>query len=103
LPDPHYSRQGDDLYTEVQITPIDAMIGVHKTLTSIDGKTLAFDIRGGVTDGTEYASAGQGFSNVHSKGRGRFVAVIRINTPTVTNPLLIAELKRLNDAISQTS
>jgi curved DNA-binding protein len=103
LPDPRYYRQGNDLYTNVEITPIEAMIGVNKKITSIDEKNLSFDIRPGVTDGTEYASANMGFPNVHGAGRGRFVAMIKIKTPAVTNPLLVAELQRLNDAISQTS
>lgn len=103
LPDPKFSRQRDDLYTEVEISPIDAMIGVKKTLVNIDGKTLSFDIRAGVETGTEYASNGMGFPNVHSGARGRFVAVIRIKTPAVTNPIFVEELRKLNDAISQTS
>lgn len=103
LPDPRFSRQRDDLYTEVEISPIDAMIGVKKTLVNIDGKTLSFDIRAGVETGTEYASNGMGFPNVHNGTRGRFVAVIRIKTPAVTNPVFVEELRKLNDAISQTS
>lgn len=103
LPDPKFNRQGNDLYTHVEISPIEAMIGTSKTLTSIDGKTLSFDIRPGVTEGSEYASHGMGFTNVHNGIKGRLVAVIKIKTPAVTNPLLVAELQRLNDAISQTS
>jgi curved DNA-binding protein len=103
LPDPKYARHGDDLYTNVEISAIDAMIGTKRTITSIDGKNLSFDINPGTTDGTEYASGGMGFPNVHSRIKGRLVAVIKIKTPVVTNPLLVAELRKLNDAISQTS
>jgi DnaJ-class molecular chaperone len=103
LPDPKFARQGNDLYTNVEISPIEAMIGTNKKITSIDDKTLAFDIRPGVMDGSEYASLGMGFTNVHNGVRGRLVAVIKIKTPAVTNPLLVSELQRLNDAISQTS
>lgn len=103
MADPKYARHGDDLYTNVEITPIEAMIGTQKAITSIDGKTLSFTINPGTTDGTEYASGGLGFPNVHSRIKGRLVAVIKIKTPAVTNPLLVAELRKLNDAISQTS
>jgi len=103
MPDPKFSRHGNDLYTSVEISPIDAMIGVTKKITSIDDKTLSFDIRPGVTDGTEYASNGMGFTNVHNGVKGRLVAVVKIKTPAVTNPLFVEELRKLNDAISQTS
>jgi curved DNA-binding protein len=103
LPDPKYARHGDDLYTNVEITPIEAMIGTSKIITSIDGKSLNFDINPGTADGIEYAQHGLGFENPHSSGRGRLVAVIKIKTPSVTNPLLVAELRRLQDAINQTS
>jgi curved DNA-binding protein len=103
LPDPKYARHGDDLYTNVEISAIDAMIGTQKTISSIDGKTLSFKINPGTTDGTEYAQGGMGFPNIHSRIKGRLVAVIKIKTPAVTNPLLVAELRKLNDAISQTS
>jgi curved DNA-binding protein len=103
MADPKYARHGDDLYTNVEITAIEAMIGTQKSIASIDGKTLSFTINPGTTDGTEYASGGLGFPNVHNRIKGRLVAVIKIKTPAVTNPLLIAELRKLNDAINQTS
>jgi curved DNA-binding protein len=99
IPDQHFGRSGDDLYTDVEITPIEAMIGVTKTVKSIDGSTQDISIRPGVNHGTEYASAGFGFTNVQSKQRGRFVAVVKIKTPSVTNPIFVEELKKLNVAI----
>lgn len=103
LPDPKFGRQGDDLYTDVEITPIEAMIGATKTVTTIDGRKLSFNINPGVETGTEYASSGMGFPNIHNGNRGRFVAIVKIKTPAVTNPIFVEELKKLNDAINQTS
>jgi curved DNA-binding protein len=100
LPDEFYGRQGDDLYTDVNITPIEAMIGVTKTVTSIDGQRQRIDIKPGVEFGTEYASSGKGFPNVQSGRRGRFVVIVKIKTPAITDPNIISELKRINDAIS---
>jgi curved DNA-binding protein len=103
LPDQKFSRHGDDLFTTVSISPIEAMIGCRKTIKTITGSTIDLEIRAGVETGVEFASHGNGFPNVNTGVKGRFVSVINIKTPVVTNPLLIAELKRLNDAISQTS
>ena len=103
LPDPKFGRHGDDVYTNVEISPIEAMIGVAKTVSTIDGKSVNFNINPGAIDGTEYASNGMGFPNLHNGTKGRFVAVIKIKTPAVTNPVLVDELRKLNIAISQTS
>jgi curved DNA-binding protein len=102
-PDSKFSRQGDDLYTTVEITPIEAMIGTRKNIKTIIGDSIDLEIRAGVESGVEYASNGNGFPNVNNGMKGRFVTVIKIKTPAVINPLLVAELRRLNDAISQTS
>jgi curved DNA-binding protein len=101
-PDPVYSRRGDDLYIIVDITPIEAMIGCRKTVRTLTGVTMDLDIRPGVESGVEFASGGHGFPNVNNPAmRGRFVSVVNIKTPVVTDPLLVAELRKLNDAISQ--
>jgi curved DNA-binding protein len=102
-PDPKFSRQGDDLFTTVEITPIEAMIGCRKNIKTIIGDSIDLEIRAGVESGVEYASNGNGFPNVNNGIKGRFVTVVKIKTPAVTNPLLVSELRRLNDAISQTS
>jgi curved DNA-binding protein len=103
MPDPKFSRNGDDLYTTVNINPIEAMIGCRKSIKTINGSTIDLEIRAGVESGVEFASHGNGFPNVNTGVKGRFVSVVNIKTPTVTNPLLVEELKRLNDAINQTS
>jgi len=100
LPDPMFSRNGDDLYTTININPIEAMIGCRKTIKTITGQTMDLEIRAGVESGVEYASHGSGFPNVNTGIKGRFVSVINIKTPAVTDPAIIAELKKLNEAIN---
>jgi len=101
--DPIYSRQGDDLYSTVDINPIEAMIGCKKTIKTITGGTMNLDIRAGVEHGTEFASNGQGFVNVNNGRKGRFVTVVRIKTPIIKDPVLMAKLNQLNDEISKIS
>jgi curved DNA-binding protein len=103
LPDQTYTRQGDDLYTTVDITPIEAMIGCKKKVKFITGDEKEIDVRAGVETGVEYASAGFGFPNPHSGRKGKFVIVVRIKTPPITDPRIVAELKELNDEISRRS
>ena len=103
LPDPKFTRHGDDIYTTISINPIEAIIGCRKTIQTITGQAMDLEIRGGVESGVEFASHGTGFPNVNTGVKGRFVSVINIKTPVITDPLLIAELQRINDAISKTS
>jgi len=99
LPDQEYSRQGDDLYTSIFVTPIDAMIGCRKYVKFITGEQRELDIRPGVETGIEFATPGNGFTNPHTGLKGRFVTVIKIQTPKITDPVLVERLKQLNDEI----
>jgi curved DNA-binding protein len=102
-PDPNYERRGDDLYQNIEITPIEAMIGVKKKVKNLSGQVLDLDIRAGVDHGTEFASHGTGFPNVNTGYKGRFVSIIKIVTPAVTDPALVQQLKDLNAKISNRS
>ena len=100
MPDQNFRREGDDLYTNVYITPIEAMIGCKKRVQFITGDDREIDIRAGVESGVEYASNGFGFINPHHNKKGRFVIVVVIRTPPITDPDLVKRLKQLNDEIS---
>lgn len=101
MADPDFKREGDDLYTTVNISPIEAMIGCKKRVRYLTGEDKEIEIRPGVETGVEYASAGFGFSNIHNGRKGRFVILVNIKTPIVKDPELIAKLKELNVLISQ--
>jgi curved DNA-binding protein len=100
MPNPDFTRDGDDLYTTVDINPIEAMIGCRKQVKNINGNTMMLDIRAGVETGTEFASTGQGFPNVQTGQRGRFVSVIRIKTPAITDTAILEKLKQINNEIN---
>ena len=98
--DPNFRRAGDDLYTSVNISPIEAMIGTKKRVRYITGDEKEIDIRAGVETGVEYASSGFGFPNPHSGNKGRFIIVVNIRTPAITDQNLVERLKQINDEIS---
>jgi molecular chaperone DnaJ len=103
LPDANFTRVGDDIYTKVYISPIDAMVGCRKQVKTLSGQTLDLDLRAGIEDGSEFASHGNGFPNVNTGHKGRFVSVIKIRTPAVTDPLLVERLRSINNEINKTS
>jgi curved DNA-binding protein len=102
-PDQKFERRGEDLYTTIDISPIEAILGCRKSVKTITGSTIELEIRPGVETGVEFASAGQGFQNINHHVKGRFVTVVKIKTPVVKDPELIAKLRELDVLISQRS
>lgn len=100
-PDPKFERRGDDLYTTLEITPIESMIGCKKPVQTITGSTINIEIRPGVESGVEFEQAGGGFNNVNTGRRGRFVTMLRVKGIPVTDPSVIDQLKKINDEISK--
>jgi DnaJ-class molecular chaperone len=102
-PDVNFRREGNDLYTTAFISPIEAMIGCRKTIKTLAGRNLELDIRPGVSSHTEFASSSDGFPNVHNSGIGRFVTLVIIKTPAVTDPILVEKLRHLDSLIGNTA
>ena len=96
-----FSRQGDDIYTTLEINPIEAIIGCKKVIEFITGEQMSLDIRKGVETGTEYAKNGFGFKNIRTNQVGRFVTVIKIKTPLITDSDIISQLEQINNKLNK--
>lgn len=98
--DPVFERKRQDLYTTIEITPIEAMIGCIKTVKSITGDEFQLNIKPGAESGVEYAKPNGGFPNMQNPAqKGRFVIVIKIKTPAITDVDLINRLSIINAEI----
>ena len=103
LSDPMFSRNGDDIYTSIEISPIEAMIGCRKKIKKITGEDIELNIRPGINSGAEFASAGQGFVSSQTGHRGRFVTVVTIQTPAITDPAIVSKLRNIEKEINNKS
>jgi curved DNA-binding protein len=99
-PDEKFDRRGNDVYTYVEINPIEAIIGCSKQVQTITGGFTKVDIRPGVESGVEFAKTGGGFRNIHTQMVGRFVTVVKIKTPIVNDRELLYQLSILNDRLN---
>jgi len=99
--DHRYERRGDDIYHAVEITPIEAMVGCKKQVSNLAGQMLDLEIRAGIEHETEFASGGNGFPNVNTGYRGRFVTTVKIKGTPVIDPVIVAQLKDIDAKISQ--
>ena len=99
-PDPQYFRRGDDICTHVELSPIDAMLGVDKKIRTIDDKTLQIKIRPGIEQGGEYSASGMGFQNSRHRQTGNFVIIVVIKIPAVTDETLRTKLLAIQEEIN---
>lgn len=99
--DEKFDRRGNDLYTTLEINPIEAIIGCTKDVKSITGEVTTITVRPGVETGVEFSKVGCGFKNIHTNQIGRFVTVIQIKTPIITDASILDRLAEVNNLINQ--
>lgn len=93
---PMFSRQGDDLVAEHEITCIDAMTGGNIVVIGIDGKRLETAVPAGIQNESILGLAGHGMPNFNDSGRrGRLLIKIKIRIPQVSEDQKI-QLRNLN-------
>ena len=102
LPNNDFHRENDDLITTIEINPIEAMIGCVKEIKQINGKIKLVTINPGAETDTEYAIANEGFINLHTHQKGKFIGRIKIKTPKHIDKTLIEKLKQLNIELIRT-
>ena len=102
LPNNDFHRENDDLITTIEINPIEAMIGCVKEIKQITGKIKLVNINPGAETNSEYAIANEGFINLHTHQKGKFIGRIKIKTPKYIDKTLIEKLKQLNSELIRT-
>lgn len=80
---PHYKfkRSNDDLLVDVQITAIEAMLGVEAILEHLDGAKLQFIIPAGIQQGQIVKLSGKGMRNPETDKIGDMLIRISITIP----------------------
>lgn len=102
LPNNDFRREADDLVTTIEINPIEAMIGCVKEIKQINGKIKSITINPGAETDIEYAIANEGFTNLHTRQKGKFIGRIKIKTPKYIDKTLLEKLKQLNIELIKT-
>ncbi|MGI9461939.1 MAG: molecular chaperone DnaJ [Alphaproteobacteria bacterium] len=81
---PHeiFERNGNDLFLQLPIDPITAMIGGEMTMPTIDGKIVSVKIEKGVESGQQLRLKGKGMVVLNSGGRrGDLIVSLIVETP----------------------
>lgn len=81
-----FSRSGDDLIKEMEISCIDAMLGKTITVSTIDGRQLQTEIPAGIQHDSMISLNEFGMPNFHvPEKRGRLLIKVKIKIPTITD------------------
>ena len=94
-PDYNFERRGNDLYTSINITLLEAMTGCTKEVKSLDDTVKSLKLKPGTQHGTEFSSSGQGFKDIQSHRVGNFVIAVNVHIPAITNDADITKLKEI--------
>ena len=76
-----YQRENEDLYINVPITFVDAVLGCKKEVPTIYGSVM-MDIKPGTQSGTKYKLKGKGLKVPNSLRKGDQYVITNIITPT---------------------
>lgn len=93
-PDPVFETDGIQLARTLTIDPIEAMIGVEKTVETIDKKQLKIKIKPGTQPGTIQKIPNYGMSYAKNK-RGNFLIHINVAIPAITDINTIQKLEEI--------
>lgn len=88
-PDEGFGYNGIDLYTEVVVNSLVAIVGGEAEVAGLDGKVFIIKIPEGTQPDTKFRIAGQGLYQLNSSVRGDLYAQVSLITPTV--PLDVKE------------
>lgn len=84
LKDENYTRRGDDVYSILNISIIDAILGGEKTVKTLNGDaTLTIDA--GTQSGKILKIKGKGIKNINGRGWGDHYVYVQVYTPTKIN------------------
>jgi DnaJ-class molecular chaperone len=85
-PDPRYERKGDDLYTDVDVELVTAMLGGEVPVAIPDGRMLMLTIPTETQNNRSFRLAGKGMPRLRGEGNGNLYARVRVVLPMRLSP-----------------
>lgn len=100
-PDPAFERKGDDLYTDVNVELVTAMLGGQVAVPTPDDRRLLLTIPPETQNGRVFRLAGKGMPRLRGEGNGNLYARVKAVLPMHLSPgerALFEELARSRGA-----
>ena len=86
--DERFEVMGINLAHNLEIDSIDAMLGIDKTITGIDGKRFSVKIPPGCQYGNRFSLGGQGLYQMNGNMRGDMIVTVIVKTPILSEEQL---------------
>ena len=80
-----FTREGDHIYLEQQISFPQAALGDLISIPTIEGKEVEFKVPAGTQSGTVFKLRGQGMNSVRHQGRGNMYVTVTVVVPKKLN------------------
>lgn len=77
----HFTREGDLILSEQNVSMVDAALGTEIEVDTVDGK-VRMKIPAGTQSGTDFKLSGHGVPHLKGSGRGAHIVTILVDTPT---------------------
>ncbi len=81
-PDPMFERKGDDLYVDVDVELVKAMLGGEVPVPALDGRKLMLTIPAETQNNRTFRLAGKGMPRLRGEGNGNLYARLKVVLPT---------------------
>jgi DnaJ-class molecular chaperone len=81
-PDEAFERKGDDLYEDVDVDLVTAVLGGEGIVPTLDGRKLKLTIPAETQNGRTFRLAGKGMPRLRSEGSGNLYARVHVVLPT---------------------
>ena len=85
-PHPTFQRKGSDLYTDVQVPLMDALLGGEVQVPTLKGTKLALKVPPETQNGRTFRLAGQGMPRLEGGGQGDLYAQVKVVLPSTLTP-----------------
>jgi DnaJ-class molecular chaperone len=79
--DPSFERKGDDLYTDIDVELVKAMLGGEVTVPTPEGRKLLLTIPTETQNGRTFRLAGKGMPRLRGEGSGNLFARVKVVLP----------------------
>ena len=80
-PDPVFERKGDDLYVDIEVELVKAMLGGEVPVPTPDGRKLILTIPAETQNGRMFRLAGKGMPRLRAEGGGNLYARVKVLLP----------------------
>jgi molecular chaperone DnaJ len=98
-PDPRFVREGNDIFSQVDLTIVQAALGLRTTVETLDG-SVELDLPAGVQPGEVRVLRGKGMPVLQGFGRGDHRVLVNVLVPrrlTEEQRKLLGEFERASD------